>query len=88
MLICADGHVSHTRTKCDLPAHCLALSARWARWARWANLGKTSLGQNENLGNNFYQSLADKKLGEEKSVAVVGWDGMGGEGRQLVENQI
>ena len=75
VLICAEDYVSSTRTKCDLPAHCLALSARWARWARWANLGKTSLGQNENLGNNFFE--AKKKLVVDESVAVVGWDGMG-----------
>ena len=48
--------------------------------------GQNQLRPKRKLGQQFFQ--AEKKLVEGMSVAVVGWDGMGGEGRQLVENQI
>ena len=78
VLICADDHESRTRTKCDLPAHCLALSDRWARWARWTNQGKTSLGQNENLSNNFFK-VKRRIIGwrQELCGSRMGWNGRG-----------
>ena len=50
--------------------------------------GQNQLWPKRKLGQEFFESQAEKKLVEGMSVAVVGWDGMGGEGRQLVENQI